>query len=78
MAKPWDELNTQISTDDEFNKAIAYKGLTCMLLLACNPLSARAPAAASVLGHGPTLQHTANSRWQVWRCTQDGVGPRQL
>ena len=29
MAKPWEELHTQIATDDEFNKAIAYKGLTC-------------------------------------------------
>jgi hypothetical protein len=28
-AKPWEELHTQISTNDEYKKMIAYKGLTC-------------------------------------------------
>ena len=31
MAKPWEELHTQISTDKELQEAVAYKGLTCKL-----------------------------------------------
>ena len=29
MAKPWEELHTAISTEEEFQEAINYKGLTC-------------------------------------------------
>ena len=32
MAKPWEELHTQISTEEEYTKSIAYKGLTCTCL----------------------------------------------
>jgi hypothetical protein len=28
-AKTWDQLHTKISTDEEFTKEIAYKGMTC-------------------------------------------------
>ena len=28
-AKTWDELHTKISTDEDFTKEIAFKGMTC-------------------------------------------------
>lgn len=28
-AKTWDQVHTKISTDAEFTKEIAYKGMTC-------------------------------------------------
>ena len=37
MAKPWEELHTQIATNEEYEKSIAYKGLTCV----CSTLSLR-------------------------------------
>mmetsp|Transcript_30383 Transcript_30383/g.74638 ORF Transcript_30383/g.74638 Transcript_30383/m.74638 type:complete len:125 (+) Transcript_30383:43-417(+) len=45
MAKPWEELHTNISTDKEFAEMIAYKGLTCMEVYAgwCGPCTAVVP-----------------------------------
>ena len=37
MAKPWEELHTKIATNEEYEKSIAYKGLTCV----CSTLSLR-------------------------------------
>mmetsp|Transcript_1152 Transcript_1152/g.2479 ORF Transcript_1152/g.2479 Transcript_1152/m.2479 type:complete len:125 (-) Transcript_1152:144-518(-) len=45
MAKPWEELHTQISTDKELQEAVAYKGLTCLEIHAgwCGPCTAVVP-----------------------------------
>jgi hypothetical protein len=37
MAKAWEEIRIEVSTDKEFEEAIAYKGLTCALPTHCNP-----------------------------------------
>eukprot|EP00292_Cryptomonas_paramecium_P019483 CAMPEP_0113666804 /NCGR_PEP_ID=MMETSP0038_2-20120614/3081_1 /TAXON_ID=2898 /ORGANISM="Cryptomonas paramecium" /LENGTH=124 /DNA_ID=CAMNT_0000582343 /DNA_START=3 /DNA_END=377 /DNA_ORIENTATION=- /assembly_acc=CAM_ASM_000170 len=45
MAKPWEDLHTRISTDKEFQDAIAYKGLTCLEVHSgwCGPCLAVVP-----------------------------------
>jgi hypothetical protein len=70
MAKPWEELHTQISTAEEYDKSIAYKGLTCT----ARPPSVGGPRSFPALTVGACVLCA-----QVWRFTPGGVDhPRPL
>jgi len=79
-AKPWEELHTQISTNDEYKKMIAYKGLTCTCSspsLCCRSF----PSRCTFLSRFPRQLCGAPDRgraWrlQVWRCMQGGADHR--